>query len=95
MAIYYQSAASFKFSNVTAFGGLFTGNSSNGGPGTVYLQGPGRETGELRIDNNGLAIPTTARTPIQGGQTTTLSLTDLRLLRNARARFDGIPQIAQ
>ncbi len=89
VAIYYQSAPTFDFGNVTAFGATFSGSSINGGPGTIYLQGPSRESGELIIDNNNLAIPVASRTPILGASTTTVSLTHLRLRRNARARFDG------
>ena len=55
IAIYYQSASTFNSTNVSAFGATFTGSSINGGAGTVYLQGPTRESGELVVDNNNLA----------------------------------------
>src|SRR5262249_25640028 len=60
------------------------------GPGTVYLQGPSRENGELIIDNNNLTIPVTSRTPLSGASTSIVSFTHLRLKHNARAKFDGI-----
>jgi YD repeat-containing protein len=50
IAIYYQNINAFNLDNVLHFGG--TGSSgANGGAGTFYLQGPGRENGELVVDN--------------------------------------------
>ncbi len=64
IAIYYQSAPTFNSTNLSAFGATFTGSSINGGAGTVYLQGPTREFGELVVDNNNLATPVASTTPI-------------------------------
>jgi RHS repeat-associated protein len=89
VAIYYQDAAAYNLANVTAFGAAFSGSSINGGPGTVYLQGPARESGELIVDNNNLTIPVTSTTVIAGASTATLTLTNFRVLRAARARLDS------
>ena len=43
VAVYYQDAAGFDFSRVSAFGGS-GGSFPNGGAGTIYLQGPARES---------------------------------------------------
>ena len=89
IAIYYQSAPTFNSTNVSAFGATFTGSSINGGAGTVYLQGPTRESGELVVDNNNLATPVASTTPISLSPGTTLSLTHLRVNRAARAKLDN------
>ena len=88
IAIYYQNGTSFSFNNVNSFGALGAG-SPNGGAGTVYLEGPARESGELVIDNNNLTLLAASRTPIQGASSTILSFSHLRIRRNARAKFDG------
>ena len=89
IAIYYQSAPTFNSTNLSAFGATFTGSSINGGAGTVYLQGPTREFGELVVDNNNLATPVASTTPISLSAGTTLSLTHLRVNRAARAKLDN------
>jgi RHS repeat-associated protein len=86
IAIYYQNAAGFNFGNVLAQGG--TGNSApNGGAGTVYLQGPGREAGELIINNNNLIGPSLS-TPVPSSPSGILMLTHLRVMRGANTRID-------
>src|SRR4029077_3957443 len=50
----------------------------NGAAGTVYLQGPGRESGELIVDNNNLSAVATTIVPVTGGQ---VSLTNLSVRR--------------
>ncbi len=87
VAIYYQSATGFNFANVLAQGGLST-HATHGGAGTIYLQGPTRESGELIIDNNNLAVASLS-TPIPGASTATLSLTHLSVRRAARAKVDS------
>ena len=88
VAVYYQALIGFDLnSQVVAFGGNGIGSTPNGGAGTVYLQGPGRETGELIADNND--IPATARsTPILPNPSGLLALTNLRVRRAARVRVD-------
>src|SRR4029077_12332347 len=76
IALYYQVASTFDLSRINAFGGAGTSGNPNGGAGTVYLQGPGREVGELIVDNNSLAAAAT--TVLQGGQ---LNLTNLTVRR--------------
>ncbi len=87
IAIYYQTAAQYNFSNVTTTGGSGSG-APNGGAGSVYLQGPARENGELIVDNNNVAVPAST-TPILAAASTTLSLTHLRIRRAARAKLDS------
>jgi RHS repeat-associated protein len=72
---------------VTAFGAVGSA-ATNGGAGTLYLQGPGRESGELIIDNNNLAVSSLS-TPISGATTSTVTLNNFRVRRAARARYDG------
>ncbi|HEY0722525.1 MAG TPA: hypothetical protein VGD41_00740, partial [Pyrinomonadaceae bacterium] len=87
IAIYYQNATGFNFGNVTAFGS--TGpNTTNAGAGTIYLQGPARETGELIVDNNNITTPSLS-TPILGASSSTLTLTHFRVRRGARAKLDS------
>ncbi|HEV8719169.1 MAG TPA: tandem-95 repeat protein [Candidatus Binatia bacterium] len=88
VAIYYQTSPQFNFSNVTATGGIGSG-APNGGAGSVYLQGSGRENGELIIDNNNVTVPVASTTPILGASTATLSLSHLRVRRSARAKLDS------
>jgi RHS repeat-associated protein len=76
IAIYYQDASAFDLARITAFGGGGTSSNPNGGAGTVYLQGPGREVGELMVDNNSLAAAAT--TVLPAGQ---LNLTNLTVRR--------------
>src|SRR5262245_10399658 len=84
VAVYYQNATAFNFGNVTAFGGTFSGGSTNGGAGTVYLQGPGRESGELIVGNNNLV---TAATPILPQASGLLALNNLRVRRTTNVRI--------
>jgi len=88
VAIYYQNAGGFDLNNnVTAFGGPGGGGGPNGGAGTIYLRGPGRDSGELVADNNDLPV-TTLSTPILPGPSGMLNLTSLRVRRSARVRVD-------
>jgi len=84
VAVYYQSITTFDLSKITASGG--TGD-VNGGAGTIYLQGPGRESGELIVDNNDVPSSTVS-TPIIPFPTGQLNLTFLRVRRGAHARVD-------
>jgi len=87
IAIYYQDASGFNFANVRAFGS--TGpNVTNAGAGTIYLQGPSRESGELIIDNNNVVTPSLS-TPILGASASTLTLTNFRVRRGAKAKLDS------
>ena len=78
IAVYYQTISGFDLTKIGAFGGLGAGGLPNGAAGTVYLQGPGRESGELVVDNNSLAASATTLIPVAGGQ---LSLTNLSVRR--------------
>jgi len=84
VAVFFQNATGFNFSNVSAFGGAGGGA---GGAGTVYLQGPGRETGELVVDNNNIASATQS-TPILSSSSGLLNLTNFNLRGAARVRLD-------
>jgi hypothetical protein len=85
VAIYYQTLVRFDpATQVAASGGGGTQGHPNGGAGTIYLQGPGREEGELLVDNNNV-VAQSLSTPL--GSTT---LGDLRIRRGARARVDGL-----
>jgi hypothetical protein len=86
VAIYYQNASGFNFANVLANGGNGT-TGPNGGAGTVYLQGPTREAGELIIDNNNVAVPVLS-TPIPQ-ISGTIALTHFRVKRQAKARVEN------
>ena len=76
---------------MTAFGGLKSSNGINGGAGTVYLQGPTRENGELIVDNNDI-VSFTLSTPVlnPANPTGTIALTHLRVKRGARIRIDNL-----
>jgi hypothetical protein len=88
VAIYYQNAGGFDLNNsVTAFGGPGGGGGPNGAAGTIYLQGPGRESGELVADNNSLSVISLS-TPILPSPSGMLNLTNLRVRRGARTRVD-------
>ena len=78
IAVYYQVVSGFDLSKIGAFGGLGAGGLPNGAAGTVYLQGPGRESGELIVDNNNLSAVATTIVPVAGGQ---VSLTNLSVRR--------------
>jgi len=93
IAIYYQTATQLNFSNVTAIGSTGSG-APNGGAGSVYLQGPSRENGELVIDNSNLTVPIASTTPILGASTSTLLLSHLRIRRSARAKLDSTLNLA-
>jgi RHS repeat-associated protein len=86
VAIYYQDATGFDLSKVNAFGGNV---GTSGGAGTIYLQGPTRENGELIIDNNNLAVVSLS-TPIPNPTGGTISLTHFRVRRQAHVRMDSI-----
>ncbi|MCZ6877434.1 MAG: hypothetical protein O7G29_04760, partial [Acidobacteria bacterium] len=86
VAIYYQNPTTFDFTQVTAFAGA--GNvAPNGGAGTVYLRGPGRETGELVLDNNTLVAPDDT-TPIFTIPVDVLDFTRVKISRGARAKVE-------
>jgi RHS repeat-associated protein len=84
VAIYYQDVSAFNPNRITAFGGSGTSGNPNGGAGTIYLQGPSREAGELVIDNNSLAASPTTLFSSPSGQVNLTNVT----LRRARLRFD-------
>ncbi|MDA2924147.1 cadherin-like domain-containing protein, partial [Acidobacteria bacterium AH-259-L09] len=86
VAVFYQDITGFNVAKITALGALGSA-APNGGAGTVYLEGPGRETGELIIDNNNLAVVAES-TPIPSDPTGILSLTNLRIRRAARVRIE-------
>ena len=87
IAIYYQDATGFNFSNMSAFGS--TGpNAINAGAGTVYLQGPARENGELLVDNNNVSAPSMS-TPIPA-ISGTLNMTHVRVKRQGHLRIDNL-----
>ena len=90
VAVYYQTVSGFDFSKISAFGGAGAGGLPNGAAGTVYLQGPGREVGELVVDNNNLAASATTLIPVTSGQ---LSLTNLSV-RRGRLSVDDRLSIA-
>ncbi len=92
IAIYYQSVTGFNFANVLAQGGTST-HAAGGGAGTIYLQGPGGESGELIVDNNSL-VPVSLSTPIAGASTATLSLMHLRVRRAARVQINSVLSLA-
>jgi YD repeat-containing protein len=91
IAIYYQNAGGFNFTNLSAFGGVRDVNAvqQNGAPGTVYVQGPGRENGELILDNNNMVTPSLL-TRLQNPSNGPIALTHLRVRRQARVRIDGV-----
>ena len=92
IAIYYQNVTGFDFTRVNAFGGL--GNAApNGGAGTIYLQGPARESGELIADNNNMASPSLS-TPLIPTVLGQLNLTHLRVKRAAKLRVDDTVNLA-
>jgi hypothetical protein len=89
IAIYYQNAAAFDLNRVESYS---LGSFSQGGAGTVYLQGPGREGGELIISSS--TQPTSTffaaaadSTPIASSPSALLDLTNLRVKRGARVRL--------
>ncbi len=84
IAVYYQVISGFDLTKISAFGGTGNGGQPNGAAGTVYLQGPGREAGELVVDNNSLTASPTTLIPIAGGQ---LTLTNLSV-RKGRLSVD-------
>ena len=90
VAVSFQNAT-FDFGNVTAFGAAFSGGSTNGGSGTVYLRGPGRQSGELIFDNNNLVAAATP-TPLQASGLLTLS--HLRVRRTTDVTIDDRVNIA-
>ena len=89
VAVYYQNATTFNFGNVAAFGAIFGGSSVNGGAGTVYLRGPGRESGELILDNNNLIAPTET-TPVFAVPVGSLNFTAIKIRRGAKAKVDTL-----
>ena len=88
VAIYYQTITGFDLTRISAFGGLGNGGLPNGAAGTVYLQGPAREAGELIIDNNNLNVSSLA-TPIPNPSSGSIALTHMRVRRQAHVRLDS------
>jgi len=86
VAIYYQDITGFDVTKVTAFG---LSASRIGASGTVYLQGPAREAGELIIDNN-TRIAANETTPIFSIPASSLNFTALKIRRGARAKVDAL-----
>jgi len=85
VAIYYQDVTGFELiTQVTTFGGAGV-SAPNGGAGTVFLQGPGREEGELVVDNSSIVAETT---PILPDPASILALTNLRVRRAAKVVID-------
>ena len=83
IAVYYQDVTGFDLTKINAFGGVWV----NGGAGTIYLQGPGRATGELILDNNNVT-PGSRSTPIPSDPSGLLALTNLRVRQAARVKVD-------
>ena len=88
VAIYYQTITGFDLTKISAFGGLGNGGLPNGAAGTVYLQGPAREAGELIIDNNNLNV-SSLTTPIPNPSSGSIALTHMRVRRQAHVRLDS------
>ena len=89
VAIYYQIITGFDLTKISAFGGLGNGGLPNGAAGTVYLQGPAREAGELIIDNNNLNV-SSLTTPIPNPSSGSIALTHMRVRRQAHVRLDSL-----
>ena len=89
VAIYYQILTGFDLTKISAFGGLGNGGLPNGAAGTVYLQGPAREAGELIIDNNNLNV-SSLTTPIPNPSSGSIALTHMRVRRQAHVRLDSL-----
>jgi YD repeat-containing protein len=87
VAVYYQDVTGFDLSKLTAFGGSGSGSGSNSGAGTVYLQGPARETGELIVDNNNLTSVSLS-TPILSQPSGLLNLTNIRVRRTGKVKIE-------
>src|SRR5262249_29570049 len=65
---------------------------SNAGAGTVYLQGPTRENGELIVDNNNLSTFTLS-TPIINPPSGSIALTHFRVRQQGHVRVDSVLNI--
>jgi RHS repeat-associated protein len=90
IAIYYQNAAAFDFDNIDTYS---LGAFSQGGAGTVFIQGPGKEGGELVITANADPLfsffaSAPESTPIVSNASALLDLQNLRVRRGARVRVD-------
>ena len=88
IAIYYQTLSGFDPNRAAAFGGL----NAIGGAGTVYLQGPTREGGELIVDN-GDRVPSVFSTRMAIPPSVTIALTNLRVRRAAKLGLDHLLNI--
>ncbi len=84
IAVFYQNTAGFDLNQITAFGGAAF---SGGGAGTVYLQGPGKESGELIVDNNGVSAASQT-TPLPSDPLSPLTLGNIRVRRAASVRVN-------
>ena len=89
VGVYYQNLTGFNISRITAFGGIGGNGRPHGGAGTVYLQGLGRENGELIIDNNNITVDSLS-TPILNPASGSISLTHLRARRAARVSLSSL-----
>ncbi len=95
IAVYYQDLSGFNLNNLTAFGG--TGSNTpgipNGGAGTIYLQGPSRELGEMILDNNNIAAASQS-TRLLPTATGIVALSHLRVRNQTRLRVDNLVNIS-
>lgn len=89
--MYYQNLSTFNVANVTALGATGSG-APNGGAGTVYLQGPGREAGEVVVDNNSVIAPNDT-TPIFTVPASSLNLRALKIRRGAKGKIDVVVNV--
>jgi hypothetical protein len=87
VAVFYENAAEFDLNRITAFGGLRSATATHGGAGTVYLQGPERQVGELIFDNNNVLAPSFS-TPVIALPTGLLNLTHMSVRKGANVRVD-------
>ena len=94
IVIYHQNLLGLNLSNITAFGGTGsnTPGNPNGGAGTIYLQGPSREIGELIVDNNNIQ-PVSQSTRLLNIPGSHIALTDLRVRRGAKLRVDNLVNV--
>lgn len=89
IAIEYQNASEFNWSQVAAFGGKASPTATaarNGGAGSIYLKQKEQMQGELIIDNNNVATAVDS-TPIPSAGPGVVTGISERLLTNANATF--------
>jgi hypothetical protein len=89
VAVYYEDAALYDLTKITAYGGVYTGGTDlnkNGGAGTKYLKVKTQPNGELIIDNNNTNSRVNSTTlPSVGAGTNTLL--QAQELQNTAATF--------